>query len=118
MDNKFQVLGGFRPFLHVILNRPPKEIEKTNNKRVDTIKNACKKGAFILLLLSAIIFSVSVGWFCIDEKFELEVIALPVSLFLGDSSLNLIYISIIFNGERVEAIIDFLQEIVEERKNI
>lgn len=117
MENKFQVLGKFRPFLHLILNRPPEKMKMTNNKHVDMIKSACKKVAFILLLLSAIIFFVSVAWFCIDEKFQLEMIALPISLFLGYVSMNLIYISVVLNGERLEAIIDFLQEIVEKRKN-
>lgn len=118
MENKFLVLGEFRPFLHVILNRPPKEIKIQNNKRVVNIESACKKGVYILLLLSAIVFFVSDAWFCITTKFKLEMVALPISLLLGAVSMHLIYMSIVLNGERFEAIIDSLQEIVEKRKNI
>lgn len=118
MENEFQVLSKFRPFLHIILNHPPEKLKITHNKHLDNIKRICKKVAYILLLLSAPIFLVSAIWFCIDAQLQLEVIALPVSLLLGDISMRLICISVVSNGERVEAVIDFLQEIVKKRKNI
>lgn len=115
MVDKFQVLTKFRPFLNFLLNSLPEQIQITN-KYIRFLLNNSQKIVNALFVLGTLIFIVSNAWFCIDEKFKLEVIALPSSLLLGDISMNLINMSIGSNGALVKKVVDFLQEIVDNRK--
>lgn len=115
MVDKFQVLTKFRPFLNFLLNSSPEQIQITN-KYIRFLLNNSQKIVNALFVLGTLIFIVSNAWFCIDEKFKLEVIALPSSLLLGDISMNLINMSIGSNGALVKKVVDFLQEIVDNRK--
>lgn len=116
MDDKIQVLIKFRPFLFILLNFLPQKMKDANKQRFATVRYACQMFGFFVVLFFAIIFFTSDIWFCINEQLKLELVAQPISILLGGISMVLIYISISLNGERVKAIVDFIQRIVEKRK--
>lgn len=109
MGDKIQVLVKFRPFLYILLNFLPKD---TNKQRFGVIHVF----GFLVVLFFVIVFFISDIWYCIDEQFNLELIAQPISILLGGLSMVLIYISFTVNSERVKAIVDFIQRIVEKSK--
>lgn len=113
MADKFEVLDKFRPYLYNLLNQHPK-----NRKSVGSsiFSNIWRKILLSLLIFATWIYFVSDGWFCLKQKSDLKIVAQPFSLLLGGFAMKLIYISIVLNGDRVIAIIDFLQTIVEKRK--
>lgn len=115
MVDKFQVLTHFRPFLNFLLNSSPQQFQITN-KYLRIVVNILLKIAPTVFVLGTLIFIISNAWFCIDKKFQLEVIALPSSLLLGDISMNLINISIGSNGALVQKVVDFLQQVVNNRR--
>lgn len=112
MADKFKVLDKFRPLLYIVLNRK-------NDQNIGSavkINNVWRKIFLSLFIIGTWIYFVSNGWFCLKQKSDLKIVAQPFSLLLGAFAMKLIYISIVLNGDRIAAIIDFLQRIVENRK--
>lgn len=113
MVDKIQVLDKFQPFLYILLIYHPKKVQ---NNFAHFIQDTFEKIVLTLLIIATWIFIISATWFSIDERFKWEVVAQPFSIMLGGLSMKLIYILMIANGKQIEAIIDFLQRLVEARK--
>lgn len=109
-----QILHQFRPFLQMLTIYHRKHYQSTNRRTL--LRNYCQLIGISLLSISTCIFSVSNVRFCIDQQFDLNIIAHPFSFFLGDLQMQLIYIAIVSQSERVEKIVDSLQKVIENRE--
>lgn len=83
-----------------------------SNRRI-LLRNICQSiGILVLTIVTCILF-ISAIWFCIDQHFNLNIIAHSFSILLGTIQVQLIYIAIISKSGQIEKVIESMQKVIE-----
>lgn len=108
------ILRAFRPLLTLLT------VYKWHNFRNKScgllMRNICRAiGITILFSSYAVLFLSSELMVCVKEKFDLDVIAQPLSFLLGGCQVQYIYFSILWKSAEVTKVLDRLHEIIKKR---
>lgn len=106
------VLEKFRPFLKILMIYHSRNYQNNSERFV----HLCQIFAFSLVLIFFWLFIITDAWFCIDQQFDLNVIAQPISFLIHGIEMHFVYISIIAKCVQIDMIINRLQKIVEHSK--
>lgn len=111
---KIKVLRVFRPFLRILMVYHPKYYSTASPCHI--FRRICQIIAFSLLLIGNCFFTVGDAWFCINQQFNLVIIAQPLSFWLATVQAQATYVAIIPISERFKNVVDFLQTVIEKRE--
>lgn len=111
---KIEVLRLFRPFLRILMIYHPKHYSTASPRHIFHI--IWQILAFSLLLIGNCFFTIADAWFCINQGFNLNIIAQPLSLWLATVQMQATYVAIMPKSERFKDVVDFLQSVVEKRE--
>lgn len=111
-SENIQVLGNFRPLLNILTIYHSKDYRDSNHR----IVHICQRFGFSLMLLGTSISIITNAWFCVDQEFDLNVVAQPISFWISSVQMIFVYITIVPKSVRIEMIINRLRAIVRKRK--
>lgn len=106
-----QVLKAYRPFFRILTIYNAEKFQILNWK--ECVPVVCKAVILPVLLIWC---HLSAFWYCVDQKFNLHVIAQPLSLLLGAIQMTCIYVALSMMNRKTEQTIDLLQEIIGKRE--
>lgn len=113
MTQTIEVLSEFRPILKLMKVFNSENLHGTR-KRV--FNNIFKMIGFALYMFATPLTMFFDIWFCVNQSFNLDETALPISVLLYCSQLFLVYISILFENRLISATLQRLNEIVVKSK--
>lgn len=106
---KLKVMNEFRPILNLmrVFN-----LENFLGTRKQVRNNIFKSIGFSLFLFVTPLTLFSDIWFCVNQSFNLDETALPISIFLYCSQLLLVIISIIFSNRLISTTLQRMEQII------
>lgn len=112
-SRKIQVIEQFKPFQQFLVIYQSRNYRDVNQR--PSPRKICLIVGFSLALLGTSICCITDAWFCVDQHLDLNVIAQPLSVLVGIIQIHFVFVSIISRTRRIGALVNSLQEIVEDR---
>lgn len=112
-NKEIHVFESFRPFLRILQVYNSNNIPVNRMEKFYQIVKIIGFSFLVLLCLTIIAFGV---WFCVIFDFRFDKAAQPIAVLLYSAQLLCMYSALIIQNRRINAIVDRMHDLINQRK--